>query len=86
MMLGNGVFMKYILREPDDYMVRFLGAGKIERDGSHGLLVYREDGTLRDDLSGARIRSWHVVGPNSKSIDNDVEPRDAARLGLSTNI
>jgi hypothetical protein len=81
MVLGNGVFMKYILREPNDGSVRFLGTGRIERDGLHGLSVYDGANTLRHDLTGTTIRSWNVLGPNGRSIDNDIEVQDLERLG-----
>ncbi len=74
------MFLKYVLREPNDGMVRFLGTGRIERDGLHGLSVYDDANVLKQDLSGTAIRSWNAVGPNGKSIDSDIEDRDRKRL------
>ena len=41
------MFLKYVLREPNDGMVRFLGTGRIERDGLHGLSVYDDANVLK---------------------------------------
>jgi hypothetical protein len=82
MPLGNGIFLKYILREPCDSTVRFLAVGRIERDGPHGLLVYAADNTPRDDLHGGTIRSWCVFGPRLQRVEGwcDVEPLDYSKI------
>ncbi len=80
MVLGDGVVLRYILRRPDHPAVGLIDAGIIERDGLRGLTVRDQNGVLIDELSGGRIRSWNVVGPDGASIDNDILPGDYGRL------
>jgi hypothetical protein len=79
-LLGNGVVFKYILRAPNDRAVRYLDGGVIERDGLQGLRVRDESGAVLQELSGAQIRSWKIVGPNGAAIDSDIVPEDLERL------
>ena len=82
MVLGNGVFLKYVLREPDDGVVHVLGSGRIERDGLAGVNVYDEDNRVIEYLSGTHFRSWCVLGPNERRIDGwcEVELQDYQKI------
>ena len=82
MQLGNGVALKYILRAPANDAVNSIDIGTVERDGRGGLRVRNEHGTLIQELSGTRIRSWCIVGPDYVSIDGDVIPGDYERFRL----
>jgi len=80
MLLGNGVVLKYILRNPEKPVVGFLKAGTVELHGMRSLTVRDQNGVLIDQLSGGRIRSWNIVGPDGASIDSDVVVEDYGRL------
>ena len=71
MLLGNGVVLKYIMRGANQ-PVQSIDCGAVERDGRGGLRVRDEHGTLIQELSGTRIRSWCIVGADGASIDGDI--------------
>jgi hypothetical protein len=78
-LLGNGVVLRYILRNPANQAVGSVESGSIKR-GLHGLIVRDQYGGVIEELSGSRIRSWNVVGPDGASIDNEMTPGDFDRL------
>lgn len=80
MLLGNGVVFKYILRAPARKAVNSIEAGTVERDGLGGLKVRDEHGAFVLELSGDRVRSWCIVGPDGVAIDGDMIPGDYERL------
>ena len=74
--LSEGVCLVYVLAESG---VRgHLTSGRIERQSSGKLTVFDVRGDLFEYLSGGRIRSWCVVGPDGKPVDgwNQILPED----------
>ena len=80
MVLSEDVFLVYVLAESG---VRgHLTCGRIERQSSGKLTVFDVRGDRFEYLSGERIRSWCVVGPDGKPVDgwSEILPEDLRQL------
>jgi hypothetical protein len=79
MQFGNGVVLRYILRGTNQPL-QPIDCGIVERDGRGGLKVRSGHGIVLEHLSGSRLRSWCIVGPDGVSIDWDMSEGDDGRL------
>jgi hypothetical protein len=79
--LSEDVFLVYVLA--DSGVRGRLTSGRIERQSSGKLTVFDLRGEQFEYLSGERIRSWCVVGPDGKPVDgwNQILPEDLRDLG-----
>lgn len=78
--LSEGVCLVYVLAESG---VRgHLTSGRIERQSSDKLTVFDVRGDRIEYLSGERIGSWCVVGPDGKPVDGwkQILPQDLPLL------
>jgi hypothetical protein len=59
-----------------------LNSGRIERNASGKLTVFHVQGDLFEYISGERLRSWCVIGPDGKPIDGwrEILPEDLPRI------
>ncbi len=79
--LSDEAALVYILAESG---VRgTLTSGRIERNPSGTLEVFDARGERFDYLSGDRLRSWCLVGPDGKPVDGwkEILPEDLHRIG-----
>jgi hypothetical protein len=78
--LSHEAVLVYILAESG--VKGHLTSGRIERDSSGKLNVFDSRGDRFDYLSGHRLRSWCVLGPEGKTVDGwqDILPEDLATL------
>jgi hypothetical protein len=80
MVLSDEVALVYILAESG---VRGkLTSGRIERNPSGKLTVFDANEEWFEYLSGERLRSWCVVGPEGKPVDGwrEILPEDIPRV------
>jgi hypothetical protein len=67
MVLSDEVCLVYVLAETG---VRGkLTSGRIERDPSGALVIFDAHGERFEYLSGSKLQSWCVVGPNGEPVD-----------------
>jgi len=59
-----------------------LPAGRVERDGESVIKVYDRYGRLQPYFSGAKLRSWCIVGPTGLPIPSwsSILPEDLGRM------
>jgi hypothetical protein len=76
MVLSDEAVLVYVLAESG--VKGRLTAGRIERDPSGLLTVFDAQGTWFEYLSGKRLRSWYVIGPDGKPLDGwrEILPMD----------
>jgi hypothetical protein len=79
--LSHDAVLVYILAESG--VKGHLTSGRIERDSAGKLNVFDSRGDRFEYLSGARLRSWCVLGPEGKTIDGwqKILPQDLTKLG-----
>ena len=80
MVLSDEVSLVYVLAETG---VRGkLTSGSIERNPSGGLDVFDPHGEKFEYLSGERLKSWCVVGPEGKPINGwrEILPEDLPKI------
>jgi hypothetical protein len=80
MVLSDRAVLVYILAESG---VRgHLTSGRIERNPSGKVDLFDARGERFEYLSGERLRSWCVVGPDGKPVDGwgEILPEDLPRL------
>jgi hypothetical protein len=73
MLLADGVSLVYVLAESG--CRGQLTSGRIERDPSGRLDVFDARGKWFQYISGERLRSWCVLGPDGKPIDGWLQIR-----------
>ena len=80
MVLSHEAVLVYILAVSG--VKGHLTSGRIERDPSGKLNVFDSRGDPFDYLSGDRLSSWCVLGPEGKTVDGwqDILPKDLAAL------
>ena len=78
--LSDEAVLVYILAESG--VKGQLASGRIERNPTGKLTVFDAHGERFDYLSGNRLRSWAVVGPQGQPIDGwqEILPEDLARF------
>ncbi|HTW63724.1 MAG TPA: hypothetical protein VME17_03870 [Bryobacteraceae bacterium] len=78
--LSDDVMLVYVLAESG---VRGqLTSGRIERGPAGTLDIFDILGNRFDYLSGGRLRSWCVVGPEGKPVDGwrEIRPEDVPKI------
>jgi len=80
MVLSEEAALVYILAESG--VKGRLTSGRVERDPSGRLNVFDARGWRFEYLSGDRLRSWCVLGPDGKPIDGwrEIQPQDLSQL------
>jgi len=80
MVLSEGMPLVYILAESGAR--GRLTSGRIQRNASGKLAVFDAYGDRFEYLSGERIRSWCVMGPEGKPVDGwgEILPEDLPRF------
>ncbi len=80
-MLSDQAVLVYILAESG--VKGRLTSGRVERNPAGKLTVFDARGEPFDYLSGNRLRSWCVLGPEGKPVDGwrEILPEDLLKIG-----
>lgn len=79
--LSDEMTLAYVLEQSG--CAGHLSIGRIERAGPDQLKIYDSAGKLFEYVSGDRLRSWCVLGPDGHPFDgwSQIHPQDAQRFG-----
>lgn len=83
--LSEEMILVYVLRQSGTR--GRLVSGRVQRSDSGGLDVFDAAGRYFEYLSGDRIRSWCVFGPDGKPVEgwSEIRQEDVSKIVRATN-
>ena len=70
LLLGDGIKLRLQFRSGAEIQER--QAGRVESDGSAGLLIYDQEGQVLEELPSNELESWEILDPLGNRIAGDL--------------